>query len=143
MGIDPVAFASEGLVVVAANYRLGALGFLDFSGYLGEEYCQSGNNGLLDIIEALNWTRQNIAAFGGNPDNITIMGQSAGAKLCATLTLMPKARGLFRRAVLCSGAAQCIRDRVTAQQITHRYERCRIDKRHGPGIAESSLGNNS
>ncbi len=121
MGIDPVAFAREGLVVVAANYRLGALGFLDFSGYLGEEYCQSGNNGLLDIIEALNWTKQNIAAFGGNPDNITIMGQSAGAKLCATLTLMPKARGLFRRAVLCSGAAQCIRDRVTAQQITHRF----------------------
>ena len=121
MGMDPVAFAGEGLVVVAANYRLGALGFLDFSGYLGEEYCQSGNNGLLDIIEALNWTKRNIAAFGGNPDNITIMGQSAGAKLCATLTLMPKARRMFRRAILCSGAAQCIRDRATAKSITRRF----------------------
>ena len=121
MGIDPAAFAKEGLVVVAANYRLGALGFLDFSRYLGEEYRQSGNNGLLDIMEALSWTKRNIAAFGGDPDNITIMGQSAGAKLCATLTLMPKAQGLFKRAVLCSGAAQCIRDQITAQQTTHRF----------------------
>lgn len=121
MGMDPTAFAKEGLVVVAANYRVGALGFLDFSEYLGEDYRQSGNSGVLDIIEALRWTKRNIAAFGGDPDNITIMGQSAGAKLCATLTLMPGAKGLFRRAVLCSGAAQCIRDRHTARKITSRF----------------------
>ena len=121
MGMDPVAFAKEGLVVVAANYRVGALGFLDFSEYLGNAYRQSGNNGLLDIIEALSWTKRNISAFGGDPDNITIMGQSAGAKVCATLTLMPKAKGLFRRAVLCSGATQCIRDAETARIITRRF----------------------
>lgn len=121
MGMDPAAFAREGLVVVAANYRVGALGFLDFSEYLGEEYAQSGNNGLLDIVEALRWTKRNIAAFGGDPENITIIGQSAGAKLCATLTLMPKANGLFRRAVLCSGAVQCIRDRTTARLVTRRF----------------------
>ena len=121
MGMDPAAFAKEGLVVVAANYRLGALGFLDFSRYLGEEYRQSGNNGLLDIMEALAWTKRNIASLGGDPDNITIMGQSAGAKLCAALTLMPKAQGLFRRAILCSGAAQCVRDQKTARQITDRF----------------------
>ena len=121
MGMDPAAFAKEGLVVVAANYRVGALGFLDFSEFLGEEYRQSGNSGVLDIIEALRWTKRNIASFGGDPDNITIMGQSAGAKLCASLTLASGAKGLFRRAVLCSGAAQCIRDRVTARAVTRLF----------------------
>ena len=121
MGMDPAAFAKEGVVIVAANYRVGALGFLDFSEFLGDDYRQSGNNGLLDIMEALRWTKRNIASFGGDPDNITIMGQSAGAKLCAALTLASGAKGLFRRAILCSGAAQCIRDQATARAVTRRF----------------------
>lgn len=96
-GINPPSFAREGMVVVNMNYRLGALGFMDMSGYLGDAYRQSGNSGLLDIIEALRWVRKNIASFGGDPDNVTIMGQSAGAKLCGALTIMKKARGLFQK----------------------------------------------
>ena len=121
LGINPVSLAKEGIVVVNANYRLGALGFMDFSRYLGDEYRQSGNNGLLDIIQALNWVRENIASFGGDPENVCIMGQSAGAKICATLSIMEKAKGLFRRAILCSGAVQCIRDAHTAQEIAARF----------------------
>jgi len=121
LGLEPLAFAKEGFVVVAPNYRIGALGFLDFGAYLGDEYRESGNNGLLDIIQALRWTQENIAAFGGDPDNITIMGQSAGAKIVGTLTIMKKARGLFRKAVLCSGAVQCIRSVYTARKVTDLF----------------------
>ena len=121
LGINPIDFAKEGIVVVNINYRLGALGFMDFSKYLGSEYAQSGNNGLLDIIQALKWVKENISAFGGDPDNVCIMGQSAGAKICGTLTIMKKAKGLFHRAVLCSGAVQCTRDVHTAQKIADQF----------------------
>lgn len=121
LGINPVSFAKEGLVVVNTNYRLGALGFMDFSKYLGSEYRQSGNDGLLDIIQALTWTRDNISAFGGDPNNITVMGQSAGAKICGTLAIMKKAKGLFQKAIMCSGSVQCIRDVHTAQKISAEF----------------------
>lgn len=121
LGIDPIPFAREGIVVVNVNYRLGALGFMDVSGVLGDEYKESGNNGLLDIIQALHWVRQNIASFGGDPQQICLMGQSAGAKICSTLTIMEKTEGLFQRAILCSGAVQCIRDAHTAQKITEKF----------------------
>lgn len=117
LGLRPETFAREGFVVVSANYRLGALGFLDVSGRLGEAYRQSGNSGLLDLIAALRWTRDNIEAFGGDPARVAVMGQSAGAKLCGALLLAPAARGLFRRAVLSSGGVQCIRDRRTARRV--------------------------
>lgn len=122
-GLNPSVFVKDGIITVSANYRLGALGFLDFERYLGPDYRGSGNNGILDIIQALRWTRENIAAFGGDPDRITIMGQSAGAKIAAVLTLMKEARGLFRQAVLCSGAAQCIRSRDTAEKTADRFMR--------------------
>lgn len=93
------------MVVVNMNYRLGALGFMDMSGYLGDAYRQSGNSGLLDIIEALRWVRKNIASFGGDPDNVTIMGQSAGAKLCGALTIMKKPGDCFKKPS--SAAAPC------------------------------------
>ncbi len=121
LGINPRDFAKEGIVVVNINYRLGALGFMDFSGYLGDAYKQSGNNGLLDIIQALKWVKENISAFGGDPENVCIMGQSAGAKICGTLTIMKKAKGLFQKAVLCSGAVQCTRDVHTAQMIAGEF----------------------
>lgn len=121
LGIRPEQFTAEGFVVVSCNYRLGALGFLDVSRWLGDSYCQSGNSGLLDIIQALRWVRDNISAFGGDPDHVTVMGQSAGAKLCGALTIAADSDGLFRRAVLCSGAVQCIRDRHTAQSVAEQF----------------------
>jgi para-nitrobenzyl esterase len=88
-------FAANGdLVAVSINYRLGALGFL----CLPE--VSDGNLGLLDQIAALHFVRDNIAAFGGDPDNVTVVGQSAGAASIAILMTMPQARGLFRRAIL-------------------------------------------
>jgi len=88
-------FADEGdLVAVSINYRLGALGFLHLPG-LAE-----GNMGLLDQVAALQWVRDNIAACGGDPENVTVVGQSAGGHAIAALMGMPAARGLFRRAIL-------------------------------------------
>lgn len=90
-------FARDGVVCVTINYRLGVEGFL----YLGEG---TANLGLLDQIAALEWVHENIAAFGGNPDNITIFGESAGGMSVTTLLAMPRAAGLFRRAIAQSGA---------------------------------------
>src|SRR5262245_16387696 len=88
-------FAANGdLVAVSINYRLGALGFLCLPGV------SPGNLGLLDQVAALRFVRDNIAAFGGDPDNVTVVGQSAGAASIAILMTMPHARGLFRRAIL-------------------------------------------
>jgi para-nitrobenzyl esterase len=92
------AYARSGLVVVALNYRLGALGFLAASGL------SPGNLGLLDQIAALRWVRANIAAFGGDPQDVTVMGQSAGGGSIGALMAMPAARGLFKRAILQSPA---------------------------------------
>src|SRR5258708_6670675 len=98
------SFASRhDLVVVTLNYRLGALGFL----YLGDLAADraEGNYALLDQIAALRWVRDNIAAFGGDPTQVTLMGESAGAVSVATLLAMPAAHGLFQRAILQSGAS--------------------------------------
>ncbi|MCM1026036.1 MAG: carboxylesterase/lipase family protein [Roseburia sp.] len=104
-------------VMVAPNYRLGALGYLYLKEYLGEEYADSGNCGLLDQILALKWVQENIEAFGGDKDTVILMGQSAGAKSAANLIVTPAAKGLFRRAILQSGATQCIRDTHTASKL--------------------------
>jgi para-nitrobenzyl esterase len=91
-------FARDGIVCVTINYRVGAEGFL---------YLDNGNVnlGLLDQIAALEWVQDNILAFGGDPHNVTIFGESAGAMSVATLLAMPRAEGLFRRAIAQSGAA--------------------------------------
>ena len=115
---NPEPYVESGIVVVNMNFRLGALGFLDFSGYLGDEYKESGNNGLLDVIMALRWIRENIEAFGGDSGNVTLMGQSSGAKMVASLLIMTKAQGLFDKAIVCSGGVQCIRDKATAYKTT-------------------------
>jgi para-nitrobenzyl esterase len=107
----------DDIVVVSANYRVGALGFMQLDGLLGPEYIRSGNSGVLDIIAALRWVRQNIEAFGGDPGNVTIMGQSAGAKLAATLLITEDTQGLFQRVIMQSGSTQCIRDKNTAQKV--------------------------
>lgn len=92
------------LVVVTINYRLGVFGLLYLGDRLGEEYA-AGNVVLLDQLAALRWVRDHIAAFGGDPDAITVMGESAGAVSIAHLMSMPAAKGLFHRAILQSGAS--------------------------------------
>jgi carboxylesterase type B len=104
-------------VMVSVNYRLGALGYLYLGELLGDAYATSGNNGLLDQLLALQWVRKNIAAFGGDPDRITLMGHSAGAKSVAALMVTPGALGLYRQAIIQSGGPQCVRDQVTAAQL--------------------------
>src|ERR1017187_1953245 len=96
---DGHTFARDGVVLVTINYRLGVDGF----GYLPDA---PANRGLLDQIAALEWVRDNIAAFGGDPGNVTIFGESAGAMSITTLLSIPRARGLFAKAITQSGAAQ-------------------------------------
>jgi len=97
--------AAAGVVLVSINYRLGALGFLHLAEVLGPGYEDSSNLALLDQLEALRWVRRNISAFGGDPDNVTIFGESAGAAAIGTLLGMPASQGLFRRAIMQSGTA--------------------------------------
>jgi para-nitrobenzyl esterase len=102
---DGRAFAKNGdIIVVTFNYRLGAYGFLYLGEVLGNKYDTSGNNGILDQIAALNWVRENIAYFGGDPDNITIAGQSAGAFSVGALMSTSITEGKFRRAIFQSGS---------------------------------------
>lgn len=88
------------VVIVTLNYRLGIFGFLHGTSVTGEAFPTSGNEGLLDQVAALRWVQQEIAAFGGDPDNVTVFGQSAGSMNIAALIGMPSARGLFHKAIL-------------------------------------------
>ncbi|HZY75447.1 MAG TPA: carboxylesterase/lipase family protein [Jatrophihabitantaceae bacterium] len=107
---DGSRFARDGVVLVTVNYRLGADGFL----WLG---AGTANLGLLDQVAALEWVRDNIASFGGDPSNVTVFGESAGAMSVCTLLAMPAASGLFRRAIAQSGAARCVLSADTAARI--------------------------
>jgi len=110
---DGTRFARDGVVCVTINYRVGPDGFLD----LGQG---GANRGLLDQVAALEWVRENIAAFGGDPANVTIFGESAGAMSVGVLLAMPRAEGLFRRAIAQSGAAHHAIPRASAQRVFHR-----------------------
>ncbi|MBV8738684.1 MAG: carboxylesterase/lipase family protein [Alphaproteobacteria bacterium] len=106
------------VVLVTVNQRLNIFGHLDLSEAIGGEYAQSGNAGTLDMVAALEWVRDNIAVFGGNPDNVTIFGESGGGGKVSTLMAMPRAQGLFQRAIVQSGAAIRLRDRERALRLT-------------------------
>jgi para-nitrobenzyl esterase len=95
--------AGGDVVVVTVNHRLGLLGFLHLEDLCGEAWKGSGNAGLLDLVAALEWVRDNIATFGGDPDNVTIFGESGGGGKVNALTMTPRARGLFHKAILQSG----------------------------------------
>jgi para-nitrobenzyl esterase len=102
---DGRVLAREGVVVVTINYRLGVFGFLAHPELTKEsEHQVSGNYGLLDQIAALRWVRDNIAAFGGDPNRVTIFGESGGARSVCFLMVSPLARGLFQRAIVQSGS---------------------------------------
>src|SRR5580704_8603682 len=99
------ALAKRGVIVVTINYRVGLLGWLSHPELSREsEHHSSGNYGLLDQIAALAWIKRNVAAFGGDPERVTIWGQSAGSMSVSMLMASPLARGLFQRAIGQSGA---------------------------------------
>ena len=92
------------VVIVTLNHRLNLFGYLYLREIGGEKYADSGNAGMLDIVQALEWVRANISAFGGDPGNVTIFGQSGGGGKVCTLMGMPSARGLFHKAIAQSGS---------------------------------------
>lgn len=115
---DGASFAEQGdVVVVTINYRLGVLGFLHLGEIGGNEYATSGNCGILDQVAALQWVQDNIAKFGGDPNNVTIFGESAGAMSIGVLLGFPSAQGLFQKAILQSGAAANAHPSETATKV--------------------------
>ena len=109
--------ASGDVVVVTVNYRLGALGFLDLSSFNTARRRFDSNIGLRDVLAALRWARDNIAAFGGDPEKVTLFGESAGAGLVTTLLATPAAEGLFAGAIAQSSPATSVYDRGRAQRV--------------------------
>jgi para-nitrobenzyl esterase len=103
-------------VFVSINHRLGPLGFTYFGG-AGEKFAASGNVGMLDCVAALEWVRDNIVNFGGDPGNVTIMGQSGGAGKVCVLAAMPSAKGLFHKAVALSGASLKAIEKPNAEKL--------------------------
>jgi len=119
MRLQGMRLCSKGnVVLVTVNQRLNIFGHLDLSRFGGAEYAASGNAGTLDMIAALHWVRDNIAAFGGDPGNVTIFGESGGGGKVSTLLALPSARGLFHRAIVQSGAAVRLRTRDRAEALT-------------------------
>ena len=117
-GYNGENFARFGNVVFCSiNHRLGPLGYCNLAGAGGEKFAASGNVGMLDIVAALEWVRDNIANFGGDPDNVTIMGQSGGGAKVCILTAMPSAKGLFHKAVVLSGASRRAADKTYSEQL--------------------------
>lgn len=110
---DGSAFARSGLVCISVNYRMGIDGFLPIPGV-------PTNLGLRDMIAALIWVRDNAASFGGDPDNVTVFGESAGAMAIADLIASPMAKGLFRRAIIQSGHGAMTRDIKVAQRLVKK-----------------------
>jgi para-nitrobenzyl esterase len=128
------------VVVVTINYRLGALGFLSFAGLTSGSDPAPANLGLRDQIAALEWVRDNIADFGGDPENVTLFGESAGAMSTGTLLGVPRARGLFQRAILQSGAAHNVSSAELASRIAAHYvEALGLTGSYEKGLGERSV----
>ena len=108
----------DDVVVVTVNYRLGAFGFLDLSSF-GDAF--DTNNGLRDVLFALQWVRDNIAAFGGDPDRVTLFGESAGAGIVTTLLGSPAAAGLFHRAIAQSSPVTSVYDQTRGARTAHEF----------------------
>ena len=105
------------VVVVSINHRLNVLGFTFLEDLGGAEFAGSGDAGMLDIVHALGWVRENIAEFGGDAGNVTVFGQSGGGRKVATLLTMPSAKGLFHRAIIESGATLKLVEREQANRV--------------------------
>jgi len=107
------------VVVVSVNHRTNILGFFDLSEF-GAKYENSVNAGIADLVQALLWIRENIEAFGGDPDNVTIFGQSGGGGKVATLLQVPEAAGLFHKAIIMSGIADSVEEAQDGEHGSHR-----------------------
>lgn len=118
---DGTLFAQQDIVHVTLAYRLGVFGFMDLSPLLGPDYADSGNNALRDLIAALQWINQNIAAFGGDPNRVTVGGESAGAKATAALMAIPQSARLFQSAISESGGGERVLTHAQATQFSHDY----------------------
>ncbi len=129
---DGHAFARDGVVLVSFNYRLGVDGFALLPDV-------PANRGLLDQIAALEWVRDNIAAFGGDPRNVTVFGESAGAMSATTLLSLPRARGLFARAVTQSGSVQAAADPADAALVSKELGLVLGREATAAGLAEIGL----
>ena len=116
------------VVTVSMNHRIGALGFLNLAEY-GPEYAQSGTVGMLDLVAALEWVRDNIANFGGDPDNVMIYGHSGGGGKVSHLMAMPAARGLFHRAAIMSGGLEARPASETARIASTLLDELALDAR--------------
>ena len=115
---DGVNLAKRGdVVVVTLNHRLNVFGFLHLGDLAGDQFAQSGNVGMLDLVHALRWVRDNAANFGGDPSNVTIFGESGGGRKVSTLLAMPSAKGLFHRAIIESGPGIHLQPRDLATEI--------------------------
>jgi para-nitrobenzyl esterase len=116
------SFALRGdIITVSLNYRLGALGFAPVDEFGGPEYAGAGLNGIRDQIAALQWVRENIAAFGGDPERVTIAGESAGGMSVGTLLGCPAAAGLFHQAIAQSGATYTPLSRAQGAALAQRF----------------------
>ena len=119
---DGAALATGGdAIIVTINYRLGAFGFLDLSGYDADGVTFDTNIGLRDVLSALEWVRDNIAAFGGAPDRVTLFGESAGAGVVTTLLASPAAAGLFTAAIAQSSPATSVYSTDRSRSMAARY----------------------
>src|SRR5574344_2269846 len=114
---DPgMALAKKDVVVVSLNHRLNILGFLDLS-TCEEKYKYSGNVGMLDIVQALQWIQDNSRLFGGDPDNVTIFGESGGGGRIGTLMCMPSAKGLYHKAIIMSGTILNVNNKAMTEEL--------------------------
>lgn len=114
-------FARDGVVVVTINYRVSAFGFLHLEELFGPGFAESGTVGTQDQVAALEWVRENVEGFGGDPDNVTIFGESAGGMSVGTLLATPSAKGLFHKAIPQSGASHAAHRRSTAALVARRF----------------------
>ena len=116
-----VMAAGGDVIVVTVNYRLGAFGFLDLSSFSTPRRPFDSNPGLRDVLHALHWVRDNIAGFGGDPDRVTVWGESAGAGIITTLLTSPAAEGLFAGAIAQSSPATSVYDATRARGVAAQY----------------------
>lgn len=131
-GYDGSAFARSGVVCISINYRMGIEGFLPIPGI-------PTNLGLRDQIAALHWAKENAASFGGDPANITVFGESAGAMSIANLIASPLAKGLFRRAIIESGHGGMTRDVGVAQRLVKKLAKILKVSPDAKGFSSASL----
>ncbi len=121
---DGASLARKGdVVVVTVNHRLGPFGYLYLRELAGEEFAASGMVGMLDLVLALEWVHTNISAFGGDPENVTIFGQSGGGMKVSLLLSMPAARGLFHKAIIQSGPPVLMKTPLQATKVARKIIR--------------------